>query len=290
MITAMECQNPEQVIIDIYEDYKQNQGIFDEATLHINDVLRELEQEGLIKDERDRALFITLRTALNYLKPSERLTYRVQGLWRSESNPKPWLFYPEILVGDDRYEDLFDLFKGKGEYENHPVIEEYGRMENGKTDIGIWYTIAASLYEDYNSNPMKLFESLDNDATVIFDHMKDARREAPAHPNINTTKAFPSLGGMKVGPLWLRIIDDLVVDLDNIALIPIPVDVQIARVTNRLFGTDFDADEADDREEIREIYREFCREHGYTDTKIDEPLWLIGENWDDGGEEYLDQK
>ena len=120
--------------------------------------------------------------------------------------------------------------------------------------------------------------------------MSNERLDDPAHEEIQTTKKFPGLGGEKIAPLWLRATDDYIRPLENIALLPIPVDVQVANVTNSLFGTEYTADSDEDREAIRDLYRQFCEEYNRTSTRLDKAIWLIGQNWNDGGRDYLNEK
>jgi len=68
------------------------------------------------------------------------------------------------------------------------------------------------------------------------------------------------------------------------------VDVQVANVTNSLFGTEFTADDEEDRKAIQDLYRQFCEEYNRTSTRLDKAIWLIGQNWNDGGRDYLNEK
>lgn len=202
--------------------------------------------EGAFHDDWDRALYVTFTLAVNFAKPANRLSRRLQALWNDEH----WIFDPPALVGDHRYDDILDLFKGQGRFQNHRVMDEYGLMEHGKRDTDIWYTVAYTLYHEFDSNPLVLLDEHDNDALAVYEYVSEARRDTPVHEKIRTTKKFPSLGGEKIGPLWLRALDDYVRRLDNIALLPIPVDRQIARVTNHLFGTEYSEDNQQDKEVI----------------------------------------
>lgn len=284
--------NPEQVLVSILEDFDSSRGLFeanrpvDDVDLPLKEALSELEAKEEIDDDHERALYITFNLAVNFAKPADRLSQRVRGLWKTES----WTFDPSTLAGDQRYYDLLDLFKGQGEFESHPIMERHGLMEHGKRDTDIWYTIAHTLYHEFQSDPLELLDTYDNDARAIYDYVSMARHNSPVHEEVRMTKKFPSLGAEKVGPLWLRALDDYVRSLDNIALLPIPVDRQIADVTNHIFGTDYSADNDQDRDEIRTLYREFCEENDWTSTRLDKALWLIGESWETGGRGYLARK
>ncbi|MFB6187726.1 MAG: hypothetical protein ABEI86_12785, partial [Halobacteriaceae archaeon] len=215
---------------------------------------------------------------------------RTAGLWTSE----PWIYDPQTLVGDDRYHDLLDLFKGRNEFENHEVIEKHGRMEWGKKDADIWYTVAATLFEEHESNPLNLFENFNSDAGEIYSHVSTGSRDQPAHEEIRMVKKYPYLGGEKIGPLWLRLINDLEVHtLHNVDLLPLPIDSQVVKVTNLIFDKDFSSDPSDqEKDEIRKIWHPYCEEHNISTADLDDALWRIGEqgNWEDnGGRDYLNK-
>jgi len=278
----------EDVIQQIFEDYRASRDFFDDNVgSEGSDLPIETVMSGMDFISRPKSLFLTLGTALNFQKEAITLRKRTAGLWETEH----WIYQPQTLIEGDRYHDLVDLFKGRNEYENHPVLEEHGRMEHGERDAEIWYTVAATLYEQYESNPMTLLEAYEFDAKSIFDHVQEARRE-PAHESIEMTKAFPYLGGDKVGPLWLRLLDDMVHPLERIHLLPLPVDRQIVKITNYLFDTEYSLKPSEaEKNEIREIWYPRGKEHGLSAAEVDDALWRIAEegNWEDGGREYVER-
>jgi hypothetical protein len=284
--------DPERILLSIVEDYERSRRLFadksaeDAVDMPLKEALADLETEGSFDSERERALYVTFNLTVNYRKPADRLARRVKGLWKEEN----WIFEPTQLVNERGYYELLNLFKGQGEFQTHPVAEEHGLMELGKTDVNYWYTVAHTLYNEHDSDPLALIAEHDDDALAVYNYVSEARSEEPAHEEIRTTKKFPGLGGEKIAPLWLRAIDDYVRPLDNIALLPLPVDRHTARLTNYLFGTNYSADDEEDRAAIRDKYRRFCEQHDVTSTRFDKALWLIGENWTDGGRAYLDKK
>lgn len=286
------ANNPEEALLSIVDDYEQSRALFEkkdpeeDVDLPLKEALRELDTASEFADDRERCLYLTFTLTLNFSRPADRLSQRLRHLWVAE----PWAFNPQTLVTEQRYHDLLDLFKGRNDFQDHPVMNEYGLMEYGKQDAAFWYTVAYTLYQEFESDPLSLIDDHDGDAHAVYQYVSNERLDEPAHEEIQTTKKFPGLGGEKIAPLWLRAIDDYIRPLDNIALLPIPVDVQVARVTNRLFGTEYTADRDKDREAIRDLYRQFCEEYNRTSTRLDKALWLIGENWDTEGQDYLNQK
>lgn len=280
----------ERATLKIMDDYENHQGPFEDvesSILPVESVMNEMFDED--SKDRAKALYLTLSTSLNFMRQAQRLRQRTKGLWETES----WIYEPETLVEGDLYEDLLDLFKGRNEYANHPTLEKHGLMEYGKQDADIWFTIATTFYEDYDSNPIRLFKSCDDDARTVFEHVQSARREEPAHEQIRFTAKYPYLSGEKVGPLWLRLTDDLVYPLNGVELLPLPVDRQIVKVTNALLGTEYPLEPDDgDRKAIRERWHPFCEEHGISTAELDDALWRVGEeeNWEAWGEEYIQEK
>lgn len=275
---------PEQVILDIVEDFQNGAEPFDEdySDDPLTKAKREMTDDGVISSDEELARFITLNMAMNVNVDAQQLSNRVRGFWREER----WIFEPDILVGEERYDELCDLFKGLGEYDEHPVIDEHGLMRWGKRAANHWYVVAYTLYHNYESDALVLLDSHDNNALELRDCVQNDRHES-IHENIPTTKQFPGLGGDKNSILWPREIHDHVRSLEDIALLPMPVDTHIVKTTNRVFGTDYTTD---DKNEIGELYHNLCKEHGLTATRVDKPLWAIGTYWDDWGQEYLEGK
>lgn len=270
-----------QAIHRIVRDYEAGAGPFTDTDrqLPIVDVTDDME----FPNERDKALFLTLSTAPNYMRDAQRLRERCRRLWETEH----WIFEPSTLVGDDRYDDLLALFKGTDQYRGHSVLQRYGLMERGKRDVDIWYTVAYTLYTEYQSSPLVLIKEFGYDAVDLFNHIQSASYPRPVHPKSGTSKKFPYLGGGKIGPLWLRIIHEMVHPLDNIGDIegiPIPVDVHVTKVTNYLIGTNLTAES--DRDTIQELWKSFCKQADLATVQVDKPIWILGTLWENGGREY----
>lgn len=271
----------------LMEDYENQQSHFEDVESSILPVESVMDQMGFSND-RERALYLTLSTALNFMRSAETLRRKTKALWDKER----WIYEPDTLVGEDRYGELESLFTRPVEYTDSEGQETESKMRYGKKDCDIWFTIATTLYEDHESNPLDFFASHDYDASEIFAYVQTERRDEYAHERITFSKQkFPYLAGEKIGPLWLRLVDDLVRPLDGVDLLPLPVDRQIVKVTNYLEGTNYSLEpSAQDRKEIRKLWEPFCEQHGYSTAELDDALWRIGEeeNWDNWGQEYLD--
>lgn len=90
------------------------------------------------------------------------------------------------------------------------------------------------------------------------------------------------LQGDKLCPFYVKIVDAHIHDLENVWQLDIPVDVHIRRLTQRFVGKEISDDE------IRTFWHEYGRENDISAMTVDTALWLIGNNWDDWGEDYFD--
>lgn len=273
----------EQITLKILDDYNHRRGNFKDAKLPIEVVMPEIE----FGNDRGRAMFLTLSTSLNYRGDARVLRQQTRALWERHR----WVYDPDDLVGNNRYEDLLNQFTNPIVYSDSHGGPASAKMRYGKKDCGIWYTIAYTLKQEHDSNPLHLFDSNNYDATRIFEYVQTARWDEYAHGQINwSKKKFPCLGGEKVGPLWLRLVDQYVHSLERMEQIPLPVDRQIVKVTNHLENTQFPRDcGKQTRERIRQLWHPFCKKHGISTAELDNVLWRIGEdkNWEEWGQEYL---
>lgn len=273
------------VIRTIVEDYRRGEGPFAGEQLPINRAINRL---GL-DSERERALYVTLDGSINYQRDADALRESTTRLWEEY----PWAFEPARLR-DRGFDALVSVFTGEDYSFRFPV-----------KDAEYWYRNAYTLDREYAGNPIQLFETFDNDAAAVKREVKSARYGEDVQPgftHLKNNKKFAGLGGDKVGSLWLQNVHMLVRHLDNVQevasdytdvppdgraseLVPIPVDVHIARVTSMLTGRTFDAER--DRENIERIWKVFFDTTEFDPLQVDKPLWLLGRRMGSGGEEYL---
>lgn len=204
-----------------------------------------------IEERDERALFSTLTVGLDFQRSSDQLWRKAIHLWRSEH----WIYEPKEVV--TRRSDLSDLFEEQG-------------MRYGRKDVEIWYQNAAALHHEYENNPFVLFEQYDYNAPEILEAVR-------------SNSEFTYLGGQKIGPLWLRFIHEDVHPLSNITDVWMPIDTQIQKVSVPLLGGEYPL------EVLRAFWTAFCHDHGFDPVTVDQPLWIIGANWTEWGQEYLHQ-
>jgi len=273
-------------IEQIVSDYEELNEPFADEALPINHAINDL---GLTSD-RDRSLYITLDGALNRRIDADVLRNQTTKLWRAE----PWAFQPSQLVNRE-VDELIEVFSA----------DEYS-FRYPKKDAEYWFRNAYTLDREYGGNPMNLLSQFDFDANAIHQHVKEATYREDVQPefdHLTNNKKFASLGGDKVGSLWLQNIHMLVVHLYNIQeiaseidsappeaedeLVPIPVDVQVAKVTSELLNQEFDAEK--DRDELIDIWNSFFDDSELDPLRVDKPLWILGRIWDEGGAEYVQE-
>jgi hypothetical protein len=92
---------------------------------------------------------------------------------------------------------------------------------------------------------------------------------------------FLCIKGVKIAPMYARIINDNVFTLDNIWELEIPVDTHIRRLSKDLFNAP-DKDDA----WIRREWRGVSCSTDISPHIVDGALWHIGNKWNDWGEEY----
>lgn len=235
----------EQIITSIGADYKSIEPPFESGMLPERAAITSIE------GREERTLFSTLTVGLDFQRSSERLWTKAIDLWRSEH----WIYEPAEVV--TRRSELSDLFEERG-------------MRYGQKDVNIWYQNAATLHQDYNDNPLILFEQYDYNAPDILDIVR-------------SDSEFTYLGGQKIGPLWLRFIHEDVCPLSNITDVWMPIDTQVQKVSAPLLGGEYPL------EVLRNFWTEFCHDYGFDPVTVDQPLWIIGTNWTEWGKDYLYQ-
>lgn len=126
---------------------------------------------------------------------------------------------------------------------------------------------------------------VENSATIaerfggVGDMLMAARYSAPELVELLRDHEIKYLQGDKLAPFYARVMHQHVAPLEDTHELPIPVDTHIRRLSKELFG-----DVSDD--EIRAKWTEASAKANTEALTVDRYLWLIGYNWDEGGEDY----
>jgi hypothetical protein len=108
-------------------------------------------------------------------------------------------------------------------------MQKYGLSKKYKKDPHIWRTVGVTFLKKYSGNPLNFLEDCRWDSKNILQRLKNDTHLY----NGKQVADFPYLRGNKIGPLWLRMLRDNVgiKKLKNLDLVPIPVDIHVARAT-----------------------------------------------------------
>lgn len=215
---------------------------------------------------REKGLFLTLTSSLNRQRDAERLFEKFERLYYDEH----WIFEPETLIEERDFEELVDLFEREG-------------TRYGQGDAEVWYEIALTLYEEYDSDVLNLLEECDYNMQKLEERVRTKSGDTRFFKH---GKRFPVLKGDKIRPLWLRLISRQVHRLENRDGSDVSVDTHLIQITNHLLGTEYTNDEAD-KARVREFWRDVCDGTDVQPVDIDGPLWYINRNWSEWGRAYV---
>ena len=230
----------------LFDAYSQKEGVFKQYQWPPEYNL----PSGMRQGSEEQLLFSTLTVSLDYMRDANKLWKQSHDAWINQQNR--WIFNPKIVV-EKQQNSLIELFKNIND-------------QRPTKDAGIWFTICKELLKS-DGSIYNLLKSLDFDAVKVSDYLDSNK------------KHFPYLGGYKIKPLWLRIINDTVgIQLKRIKEIPIPVDVHTARVTLKLiFNETLDGEITKEiRERTQRVWESILEGTGIYPLQLDEPLWLLG--------------
>ena len=170
--------------------------------------------QGVAVGSLEHILFITLTVSIDYQRDAG-------ALWNSSrrtyADPETrYLFHPQSLHEVPFHQVMQDL-------------QKYGLSKKQRNDAYIWKTAAVSFYKKWQGDPRNFLASCNWSAPFILKHLR-----ADNHlENGRSSWDFPFLRGPKIGPLWLRMLRDNVhmKELLDLDLVPIPVDIHVARAT-----------------------------------------------------------
>ena len=150
------------------------------------------------------------------------------------------------------------------------VLAEFGVSQHHRPDSSAWAVIARSLVN--RNDPV---------TRAVYDGKGDAQEILNCLQSKNHGKAnFPHLRGAKIGPVWIRmLVAPGDAKIENMHVIPVAVDVHVARVTKNLIPT-----VAKDRESVQRAWHqavlnaEISGPEGLSNTSaaLDPALWTFG--------------
>ena len=108
----------------------------------------------------------------------------------------------------------------------HKWLSDFGVSQRHRDDVAAWRSIAITLTTEKDSQVRQVIDYGVGDALEL---LADLKRNAAGR------KRFPMLRGLKIGPMWARIMAAPGgASIDNIDMLPVAVDVHVRRVTENL--------------------------------------------------------
>lgn len=243
-----------ETVEQIQQDFEQGNAPFDDVTFPEERLLDELPHNSM----EDRAILASIFATFDYNRDANRLT---DNLIELHEYHRQW--FDASYVDDEPDEDILaDAFSEIG-------------FRYPSRDAHAWYVNCAILQEKYSGKWTELLLSVSADAPTLVQRLNE--------------DDFLCIKGVKIAPMYARIINDDVAPLSNLWELDIPVDTHIRRLTKELFAGSMIASETwlnKDDDNIRSIWREVARKHDIDRAVVDGALWHIGNKWDDWGEDY----
>ncbi|MDY6875904.1 MAG: hypothetical protein SWK90_06855 [Chloroflexota bacterium] len=204
------------------------------------------------RGSREHLHFITLTVAIDYMRNADALW---EASRRTYADPQThYLYTPRQVARIDTGKLIADMKK-------------YGLARKPRKDAAIWQTICVSLTRHFDGDVYNLLERADFNALLAIAAVRSLRYR------------FPYLRGPKIGPLWLRMLEDSWQGrhLDGLDELPIPVDIHIAAATvmTGCVQGPFDGSFEELRSAVTEVWFDACKGSEYYPLQFDEPLWHL---------------
>lgn len=198
--------------------------------------------------------FLSYGVSLDYNRSADQLWDNCVELYESEHGPE--VFDPNRVVEDYSPDELAEVFGDIGfRYRNR--------------DAQGWYDNSQILVEDFDGSWWKF--------------VKHSGFDAPRLTRMLDDFGFKYLKGAKLAPFYAKVVDASVVDLERVWQLDIPVDTHIRRLTQDLVHGDMDDDA------IRNFWKQYGRSNDIDPMAVDTALWLVGNQWNEWGEDYWEE-
>ena len=228
----------------IEQDFAENNAPFDDVEFPEERLLDEM----LVESAESKLQVISLFATLDYNRDANQLVDKILEL--RDSN----LLDPHFVVE-------------KEEYVRSSFDEVAFRYKSRDADA--WIKNCRILCEEYHGRWTELLLETGCDAPSLVEQLND--------------DDFNCLKGVKIAPMYARIINDDVCNLRRLWELDIPVDTHIRRLSKELFGDEYDDDE------IRELWYMHGVSNDIDRHVVDGALWHIGNQWDNWGEDYWNE-
>lgn len=227
----------------ISTDFAEQNEPFDDVTFPEERLLSALPHGSM----EGRAILASIFATFDYNRDANRLVDNLIELHQEDAK-------------------MFDARHVNGEKELEYYFEDIG-FRYPSRDAHAWAKNCEILRNKYSGKWTELLLSVGADAPTLVERLND--------------DDFLCMKGVKIAPMYARIVDDEVAPLSNVWDLEIPVDTHIRRLSQDLFDA---PDMSDDV--IRQEWRGLAVEADIDRQVVDGGLWHIGNKWDEWGEDY----
>lgn len=220
---------------------------------------------GVEPGSLDHVLFITLTVAIDYQRDAHALWDAARRTF--DDAEVRYLFNPAAVHAAGNAKVTADL-------QRHRLSKKPGR------DARIWQQVAVTFLKKWCGDPRNFLADCGMSGPTILKRLaSDVHPERGHH-----VSDYPYLRGPKIGPLWLRMLRDNVgIELGDLAAVPIPVDVHVARAsfTTGVLRGSYSGPVPEAFDDIRRVWREATALVPHPSGRrmmaldVDEALWHL---------------
>jgi hypothetical protein len=226
---------------------------------HANDILGEVSMPehilppGVERGSREHLHFITLTVAIDYMRDADKLWAAARQTFADPETR--YVFEPARVVETGIAKLTADMSRYRLAKRPHKDVQQ------------IWQAICLTLAQHFDGDVDDLLRQGEFDGPRILNVIRSGRYR------------FPYLRGAKIGPLWIRMLEDSWQGhhFTGLEKLPIPVDVHIAAatvMTGCVSGPDAVAFE-NLRNAVEEVWFDACTDSEHYPLQFDEPLWHL---------------
>lgn len=253
MLPRDDISTARQAGIILYKAFNNPRiGIFG-RTLMAEDIL----PRGVVRGSYEHRMFITLTVSIDYQRDADILWEASRKTFEDPNTA--YLFSPQSIYEVPLPKLTEDM-------------QKYKLSKKPNQDSWIWRTNAVSFLKKWSGDPLNLINAANLDAVQLLARIRNDKHEE----GNRLVYDFPFLRGNKIAVLWIRMLrDNVKLALKNMALIPIPVDIHIARATQMLVGGSGHLQEKASPERIQAIWFEAAKGTDLIALDFDELLWHL---------------
>lgn len=243
-----------QKIEQIEQDFEQRNPPFDDVTFPEQRLIEQVKVQAGSEDEpihlskEERLQLVSAFATFDYNRDANQL---VDNLLELHQRKPSWFDPMAAPNGEKAFEYVF---------------EEIG-FRYPSRDGRAWCKNCRITRQKYSGKWSELLMEVGMDAPTLVEQLNE--------------DDYNCLKGVKIAPMYARIINDEVAELHNIWELDIPLDVHLRRLSKDLFDA---PDKSDDW--LRREWRGVAVEADISRHVVDAALWQIGNNWSEWGEKY----